>query len=105
MFKPERKKFIKNNVSTKKPWYILRDSRGYGSVSVTLLFVSFWVTTFAYIASLFEKIGDIEFREFDPAAVSAYLIPIVTLYFGRKWTDSKKENASKESIEIEPEVK
>lgn len=78
------------NVS-KKPWYILRDSRGHGSVTVTLMFVSFWVTTLAYIASLFHKVGDVEFREFDPAAVSAYLIPILTLYFGRRWTDSKSQ--------------
>ena len=76
---------------SKKPWYILRDSRGHGSVTVTLMFVSFWVTTLAYIASLVHKIGDVEFREFDPAAVSAYLIPILTLYFGRRWTDSKNQ--------------
>jgi hypothetical protein len=73
----------------KKPWYILKDSRGLGSITVTLVLVSFWVTTVAYIGSMFNKIGDIEFREFDPAAVSAYLIPILSLYFGRKWTDLK----------------
>jgi hypothetical protein len=89
------------NVS-KKPWYILNDSRGHGSVTVTLLFVSFWVTTLAYIASLVHKIGDLEFREFDPAAVSAYLIPILTLYFGRRWTDSKNQvNVDEKPPEME----
>lgn len=73
----------------KKPWYILKDSQGQGSVTVTLMLVSFWITTFSYIASALGKIGDVEFKDFDSAAAGAYLIPILTLYFGRKWTDSK----------------
>ena len=84
-----------------KPWYILRDSRGQGSVTVTLMLVSFWVTTVAYFLSLIGKVGDVEFREFDPAAASAYLIPILTLYFGRRWTDSKKEIIEKPSADVE----
>ena len=84
-----------------KPWYILRDSRGQGSVTVTLMLVSFWVTTVAYFLSLIGKMGNVEFREFDPAAASAYLIPILTLYFGRRWTDSKKEIIEKPSVDVE----
>ena len=84
-----------------KPWYILRDSRGQGSVTVTLMLVSFWVTTVAYFVSLVGKVGDVEFREFDPAAASAYLIPILTLYFGRRWTDSKKEISEKPPADVE----
>lgn len=92
----------KEPLTQKKPWYILKDSRGLGSITVTLVLVSFWVTTAAYIGSMFEKIGDIEFREFDPAAVSAYLIPILSLYFGRKWTDLKmtqKQGEKNENID------
>ena len=73
----------------KKPWYILRDARGQGSVTVTLMLVSFWVTTFSYVASMLSKVGNVEFKDFDSAAAGAYLVPILTLYFGRKWTDSK----------------
>jgi hypothetical protein len=84
--RPQKEKTQKGD---KKPWYMLRDSRGRGSVTVTLMLVSFWVTTFAYVASWFEKIGNVEFREFDAGSVGAYLVPILTLYFGRKWTDAK----------------
>lgn len=69
--------------------YWIKDSKGYGSVTVTLIFVSFWVTTLAYVLSIFEKLGPLQIRPFDVAACSAYFIPICTLYFGRRWTDSK----------------
>jgi hypothetical protein len=92
---PVKKKSSEERKKHQVPWYILKDSRGQGSITVTLMLVSFWVTTIAYLLSLVGKIGDVEFREFDPAAASAYLIPILTLYFGRKWTDSKKEFSEK----------
>jgi hypothetical protein len=96
-----KQKFSDERKKERKPWYILRDSRGQGSVTVTLMLVSFWVTTIAYFVSLIEKIGDVEFREFDPAAASAYLIPILTLYFGRRWTDSKKDISEKQPADVE----
>lgn len=70
-------------------WYWVKDSKGEGSVTVTLVFVSFWVTTLAYVLSIFEKIGPVQIRQFDVAACSAFLIPILTLYFGRKFTEAK----------------
>lgn len=88
-----KKKFApKESEKRVLPWYWIKDSKGYKSITVTLVFVSFWVTTFAYLVSLVDSIGDIKFREFDVGAVSAYLIPILGLYFGRKWTDSKTQN-------------
>jgi hypothetical protein len=89
-FKPSEK------IEAKKPWYILKDSRGHGSVTVTLMLVSFWITTLAFIFSMIGSIGDVQFREFDAGAASAYLIPILTLYFGRKWTDSKNPSPTEE---------
>jgi hypothetical protein len=76
---------------TKKtgPWYWLSDTRGEKSITATLVFVSFLVTTFAFLFSTVEKIGGTEFRSFDVAACSAYFVPILTLYFGRRWTDAK----------------
>lgn len=72
-----------------EPWYWMRGDKGGASVSATLVFVSFIVTTFAYLFSTVEGIGDIKFRQFDVAACSAYFVPILTLYLGRKWTDAK----------------
>ena len=73
----------------KAAWYLIKDAKGYGSVTVTLVFVAFWVTTFAYITSLFTKIGPVTFKPFDVAACGAYLGPILTLYGARKFTDAK----------------
>jgi hypothetical protein len=92
-----KKKFLSKELDKRTPpWYWIRDSRGYKSITVTLVFVSFWVTTFAYLVSLVDSVGDIKFREFDVGAVSAYLIPILGLYFGRKWTDSKTNQEPKD---------
>lgn len=78
------------DVTEVKPaWYWIKDSKGYGSVTVTFLFIAFWVTTAAYVLSIVDHVGPVNIRAFDVAACSAYFIPILTLYFGRKWVDSK----------------
>ena len=71
------------------PFFWIKDASGHKSVSVTLLFMSFVATSFAYIASIFHKIGDVEIRDFNIGAASTYLIPFTTLYFSRKWTDAR----------------
>ena len=79
----------------KAPWYYLRRSDGEPSLSATLVLVSFWVTTAVFVSAAFKKIGPIEFREFDVAAVSSYLIPILTNYLGRRWIEAKETPKSK----------
>jgi len=76
----------------KPAWYWIKDTKGYGSVTVTMVFVAFWVTTFAYIMSIIDHVGTVAVRQFDVAACSAYFIPILTLYFGRKWTDANAKS-------------
>jgi len=71
-----------SNVS--KFW--INDTTGNPSMSATFATISFFVTTAVYIASVFEKIGPITIRPFDAGAASAYLIPTLGLYFGRRWT-------------------
>lgn len=73
----------------KPAWYWIKDTKGHGSVTVTMVFVSFWITTLAYVFSIFEKVGPLPIRPFDVAACSSYFLPILTLYFGRKFTDAK----------------
>lgn len=85
----------------KVPFFWMRDSSGHRSVSVTLLIVSFIVTTVAFVLSIFEKIGPLSIRSFDVAACSSYFIPVLTLYFSRKWTDAKTGlQAMRESASI-----
>ena len=73
----------------KAKWYWIKDSKGYGSVTVTMLFVSFWVTTLAYVTSIVDHVGPIAFRQFDVGACAAYFSPILCLYFSRKYTEAK----------------
>ena len=67
----------------------MRDSLGKRSASVTLLWISFTVTTIAFLASMFEALGPVKLRAFDVSATSTYFIPILTMYAGRKWTKAK----------------
>ena len=68
-------------------WVINTD--GKPSISATFATIAFLTTTLVYVASVFEKIGPVTIRPFDAAVCSAYLVPIMGLYFGRRWTDSK----------------
>lgn len=85
----------------KVPWYWIKNSSGNPSATVTFAFVSFWITTVMYLLSAVGKVGDVEFREFDTAAVGAYLIPILTLYFGRRWTESQAETRKSTEGEVD----
>lgn len=64
----------------------INDTSGNPSMSATFATISFFVTTAVYIAAVFEKIGPVTIRPFDAGAASAYLIPTLGLYFGRRWT-------------------
>ena len=76
-------------------WFWIRDTSGYGSVTVTFVTIAFWVTTLAYILAIFSKIGPLEIRPFDAAAASVYFVPLLTLYFGRKYTEAKFDSGKK----------
>lgn len=67
---------------------------GKPSMSATFAAIAFFTTTVIYIVSIFEKIGPLSIRPFDSAAASAYLIPSLGLYFGRRWTDANSTNGS-----------
>lgn len=79
-------------VTPKSSWIWINDSAGHPSVTVTFAFFAFWVTTIAYVLSFFTRIGPLEIRAFDIGATSAYMIPIMSLYFGRRLTDAKWGN-------------
>lgn len=75
-------------------WFWVRNDKGKGSVTVTFLSIAFLATTLWFVASMFESLGPVHIRPIDTGAVSVYFIPILGLYFGRRWTDTnakKKE--------------
>jgi hypothetical protein len=67
----------------------LKDSRGTSSASLTFATISFWVVTLAYLASIVQKIGPVEFKAFDIGACAAYFGTCSALYFGRRFTEAK----------------
>lgn len=68
----------------------INDTNGNPSMSATFATVAFFTTTVVYVLSVFEHIGSVAFKSFDAAACSSYLIPTLSLYFGRRWTDTNK---------------
>lgn len=74
----------------------IRDTRGYGSVTLTFVTIAFWVTTLAYVLSMFK--GSLpwinfELRPFDVGASTAYFGIVSAMYTHRKWTETRyREN-------------
>ena len=77
-------------IRSSKIW--LKDSSGYPSISVTMLAISFWATTLAYIVSMFARIGPVEFKSFDAGACGAYFGLILGTYVARRATEAKWGN-------------
>lgn len=91
----QKKEEAIETLTAEKPeasWIWMKNSKGQPSASITFATIAFWVTTIAYIGSIFQKVGPIEFRSFDVAACSAYLVPVLGLYFGRRFVDAKQSN-------------
>lgn len=57
-----------------------------------MLAISFWVTTLAYVVSIFSKIGPVEFKQFDSAACGAYFGLILGTYVARRATEARWGN-------------
>lgn len=87
---------LQEPTTPKESWFWMKDSSGNPSASVTFATIAFCVTTIAYLASIVEKIGSIQIRSFDITACSSYFIPILSLYFGRRWTNAKYNSTNTE---------
>lgn len=85
---------IQNPVTPNESWFWMKDSSGVPSASVTFATIAFCVTTIAYLMSVVENVGPLHIRSFDISACSSYFIPILSLYFGRKWTDAKYNSSN-----------
>lgn len=89
MSETENKEAVKKEKPKKASWWWMLNSEGKPSMSATFATVAFLAATGAYVAAIFEKVGNVSIRPFDSAACSTYLIPILGLYFGRRFTDAK----------------
>lgn len=70
----------------------IKDTSGKESASLTLSIAAFLlVSTWFLLSFLGIKFGSWSVREFSEGAAMSYLIPCLTLYWGRRFTDLKKE--------------
>jgi len=71
----------------------IKNSRGEKSGSFTFAAIAFTITSLSVILGILENVTFGEFsislRSIDAATITAYLFPIMGLYFGRRWTESK----------------
>ena len=67
----------------------IKNTDGKPSASLTFATVAFVVVMLNYVLALFEHIGPLHVRAFDPAAASSLLMPLLALYFSRRYTSEK----------------
>lgn len=77
---------------SKPYWFWMKNTKGEASASLTFMTIAFFVMTVAFVVSMFESVGPITLRQFDSSAASVYFIPLLSLYFGRRWSEEKYSN-------------
>jgi len=80
------------------PRWLMKNSQGEKDGMWTLTVIAFFATTLSYLASIFEvfQLGEftLTFRQFDGLGYAAVvLIPLISGYFGRRYTKSQNEIA------------
>lgn len=77
-----------------------KNSKGEKSGSFTFAAIAFFITSTSVILGIFENMTfgefSISFRSLDASIITAYLVPIMGLYFGRRWTESKFDSDSQD---------
>lgn len=72
------------------PVPLLRQSNGKPSASFTMAFLGFNTVLLWLFLSIVEGIGPVKVRAFDSGQAMAFLVPVLTLYFGNKFVQDKK---------------
>ena len=73
---------------------LLKNSDGKPSLSFTMVYTAFLVSLVWFALSIFE-IPHV--KSFDVTTASGFLTPLMALYFGRRWTDSKTQTSEEPS--------
>ena len=73
---------------------LLKNSDGKPSLSFTMVYMVFFISLLWYTLSMFE-IPHV--KPFDMTTVTGFLTPLIALYFGRRWTDSRNSTSEEAS--------
>lgn len=71
---------------------LLKTSAGKPSLSYTMVYTSFVVSLVWFALSVF-KIPHV--KDFDVTIVTGFLTPLMALYFGRRWNESRTSPSEK----------
>ena len=77
---------------------LLKNSEGKPSLSFTMVYMVFFISLIWFALSIFE-IPHV--KAFDVTTVSGFLTPLMALYFGRRWNDSKASTTTSTSTPAE----
>lgn len=81
-------------LSANHPWWALRNSSGKKDVAMTLMIVSFVFSLILAGLGAVENINlgnrSFNFRAFDIGFATTVLIPLIGLYYGRRYTDTQR---------------
>jgi hypothetical protein len=69
---------------------LLKNSDGKPSLSFTMVYMVFFVSLLWFTLSMFE-IPHV--KGFDVTTASGFLTPLIALYFGRRWSDSRNSTS------------
>lgn len=93
--------------SSKHPWWALKNSAGKKDVAMSLMIIAF------FFALGLAGLGAIEtasilgqslaFRAFDMGFATTVLVPLIGLYFGRRWTDTQRGLYDATTLPSQPE--
>jgi hypothetical protein len=76
------------------PWWMMRNSSGKKDVAMTLMIIAFFfslgLAAIGSIQSLSFAGYAFAFRAFDMGFATTVLVPLIGLYFGRRWTDTQR---------------
>ena len=84
------------NLSIEKPEtaklyrWLLRNSKGEASITMTMTVVSFVLVAVLYVLNAFESLGPVKLRPFDVNSTSVFFLPVLASYVGRRYTDKDK---------------
>lgn len=86
--------FTKASTPGKYPWWALKNSAGKKDVAMTLMIVAFLFSLLLAVLGAFESVNlgekSFNFRAFDMGFATTVLVPLIGLYFGRRWTDTNR---------------
>ncbi len=78
----------------KASWFWMKNTSGKADAALTLMVLSFLLSCVLAIAGAFQEIrvGDtsVTFTEYNMGFATTVLVPLIGLYFGRRWTDTHR---------------